>query len=155
PSPPPTRSKHPPPYVPAPLGAAARAAVRLAEVARSRAVGTLAFGWQSGRLPVELPCLVLVDPLEPHALEPPRGSRTQISGAVPAVDDDRSASVELRACLGLDLSKWHVDGAGDVLLSVFLGRKDIHELCALRQQPLDLRPVDRLRHADLRPSALR
>ena len=73
---------------------AARGDVAPGDVTRSRLLGVRSLRRQSGGQPVELPGRVVVDLLEAKALEPPRGPRAEVSGRVPAVDDDRTVPVE-------------------------------------------------------------
>ncbi len=81
----------------------ARRYVPAGHVAGARALSAGALDRKTGREPVEFPVDVVVDLRVPQALEPPRGSWTEVSGGVPAVDDDRPGRSELPSGLGLDL----------------------------------------------------
>lgn len=55
---------------------------------------------------------VLVDPLEPDALEPRRGSWAHVSLGVVAVDDHRAIAVELLRALAVELLERDADRPG-------------------------------------------
>src|SRR5262249_46743399 len=72
------------------------------------------------------------------ALEPPRGSRAQVSLVVVAVDDHRPLALESPRRLRIQGFQGDVDRARKVLLLVFGLRKHLDELRALGEQPLHL-----------------
>ena len=79
--------------------------------------------------PVELAFHIVID-LVSLALEPPRGPRAEVSGRVPAVDDDRLARVELPSRLRLDLPQRQVDRAGKMVFLELLRSQHLDQLCA-------------------------
>ena len=101
------------------------------EITSRRLLGEPSLAGQAERAPVALAVRVLVDLLEPHRVEPPRGSWAQVSLIVVAVDDDRPTAVELQSRLAVQLLERDIDSAGDVLLFVLLARKHFDELRAL------------------------
>src|SRR5262245_43403943 len=83
---------------------------------------------------------------EADALEPPRGSRAQVSLVVVAIDDHRPPALEPPRRLRIQGLQGDVDRAGKVLLLVLGLRQHLHELRALGEQALHLVPADRDRH---------
>ena len=77
---------------------------------------------QSGRQPVQLAGDVLVDLLEPEALEPPRGPRAHVSEAVPAIDDDRAGAIQAGGRRLGELAERDIACARQVLLAVLVDR---------------------------------
>src|SRR5215218_3702396 len=77
-----------------------------------RPAGVPTLGRQASGQPVQLTGHVVVDLGEPKALEPPRGSWTEVSGRVPAVHDDGPARVERPPGLGLDLAEGRLIAPG-------------------------------------------
>ena len=67
-----------------------------------RRVGAL--GRQSGGQPVNLSVDVVVNVGEPESFKPPRGPCTEVSGGVPAVDQDRPFGIQPTGCLSVDLT---------------------------------------------------
>src|SRR6266508_4637477 len=73
------------------------------DVARAWALSIPTLRRKPGRDAVQLPGLVVVDLSEPDALEPPRGPRAEVSGGVPAVDDDRPGRIQAGPRFRFDL----------------------------------------------------
>ncbi len=69
----------------------------------------------------------VVDLREPHALEPPRGSRAEVSLKVVAVDDHRTPVIELGRGSSIELLEGDVDRSLEMLLFVFVGRQNLDE----------------------------
>jgi hypothetical protein len=88
---------------------------------------------------------VVVHVGEPKLLEPARGSGTEISLVVEAVDDDRPGRVETLES-SLDLIERKVHRAGDVLLDERLRGQHVDELCALGDELTNLLGADGSRH---------
>src|SRR6266511_3674075 len=118
----------------------------------ARALRIPALRREPGGDPVQLTGVVVVDLGEPEALEPPRGSWAQVSGRVPAIDDDRPGWIQAGPRICLDLGQGKVDRAREVLVLVLLSRQDLDQLSALGQEPLDLVPIDALRHQAILPA---
>jgi hypothetical protein len=64
---------------------------------------------------------------EAERFEPPRGSRTEVSEVIVAVNDDRTIVVDPVDRFRRQLLQRDVVGAGKVLLDVLLARKDLEE----------------------------
>ena len=109
-----------------------------------RGVGT--FGWEPGGHPVEFAIHVVVHAVESEALEPPRGPWAQVSGRVPAVDDDRPAGIQHGSGLGLQLPKRKTYGPGEMILFVLGRRQDLDNLGIFIYEPLNLLAIDSLGH---------
>src|SRR5439155_19187105 len=92
--------------------------------------GLAAFAREAAREPVGLTGDVVVDVWESHGGEPARGSWAHVSQRVEAVNDHRAAPVELGGRLGPELLERNVERAWQVLVCVFVGRKDLDELSA-------------------------
>ncbi len=74
--------------------------------------GGIALVAQPERQPVHLARDIVVDPLEPEAFEPPRGSRAHVSLEVVAIHDDWPGGIDTRRCLGVEFLEGKVDRAG-------------------------------------------
>jgi hypothetical protein len=71
----------------------------------SRTLGVRALGGKARREPVQLSVHVIMDYREAERFEPPRGSWAEVSGRIPAVDDDRPVGIEPPLRLGFDLAE--------------------------------------------------
>jgi len=102
------------------------------------------------RQPVGAPVLlagdVVVHAVEPHRVEPPRGSRAEVSLVVVAVDDHRPLAVELARRALVELFERDADRADDVFLLEFLRRQHFDQVRVLvGDQAADLVSVNRPR----------
>jgi hypothetical protein len=104
-----------------------------------------AFGRQSGGHPVKLSGAVLVHVAKPQAVEPRRGSWSQVSTGVPAVDDHDLAGVEGARVL-FQSPQRKADRTWKVILGVLLGWKYFDEPCSFTHQLLNLLAIDSRRH---------
>lgn len=120
--------------------------VPASEVADYGDVGMLPLTREARRQPVGLSGDVLVNVGEPEALEPPRGSRAQVSLIVPAVGHDGSPAVEPRCPLPVQFLQRDVDRTRQVLLRILSLGKHFQDLSALGHQAPDLSPIDVLGH---------
>lgn len=110
-------------------------------------VGQRTFQGEPACRPVRLACDIVEDLSEAQALEPPRGPGAKVSLMVGAVDDDGPVSVEAGGCLAAELLQRDVYRSLDVLFTVLPFREDFHELCALREEPLNVVSSDDGRHS--------
>ena len=124
----------------------ARRDILASDVSRSSTCGVSPFGGKPGRQPIELPVYLVIHLLEPEALEPPRGSRAQVSGCVPAVDEDWFRRIEPPLGLGFEASERETDGPRKMVLFVFLSGQHLHHLRPFPHEPLDVFAIDGLRH---------
>ena len=83
---------------------------------------------------------------EAKRLEPPRGPWAEVSGRVPAVDDDGAIAIQDGLGLLLEASKREVDRSRQVVLQVLGGRKHLDELSSLGDEAPDFLSVDFTRH---------
>jgi len=150
----PSRRSHALQYLADRLVEATRRDIPPRHVAGARTRRGLALGRKAGGEPVELAGGVVVDLRESEALEPPRGPWTEISGRVPAVDDDGRVLVEFACRLRLDLAQGQVDRAREVVLFEFLAGQDLHDLRPHVHQLLQLVALKVL-HSRLLPDVLR
>src|SRR5437773_888823 len=116
--------------------------------ARARALCVLALGWKPGRHPVELAGVIVKDLCEAEELEPRRGSRRHVSSRIPAVHDHRVLLVEGLNGLPIDLAQGDAQGAGKMILLVFLSLEHLDEQSSLRDQVLELIAIDHRRHTN-------
>src|SRR5438132_6473199 len=142
-------------HVAHPIIEPARGDVLASHVSRPGQPGQRALRRHPGRQPVRLSRLVVVDLAESQALEPPRGSRADVSGRVPAVHDDRPIGIEPVPGLLVDSADRDADGARKVLLLILLARQHLDQLRTLGQPPLHPVPADPLGHgSDSAPHAI-
>jgi hypothetical protein len=111
----------------------------------SGVAGKLSFHGQAAGAPVRLAADVVIDVSETEAFEPQRGTRTNVSESVGAVDNDRQRPVErIRSLVEF------LDGQGlralNVKLLVLGMRQDVHEPGAPLQQVNDLLVAYLLNH---------
>src|SRR5882724_8309421 len=124
----------------------ARRDIPASHVSSSSARGVRPFCGKACRQPVELSVDVVVHLLEPEALEPPRGSWAQVSGRVPAVDEDRPERIELFLGLGFEASERETDGARKMIsLKLFRGQH-LHHLRPFPHESPNVIAIDLLRH---------
>jgi hypothetical protein len=91
----------------------------------------LAFDRQTEGEPILFSGDIIENRLKSKALEPPRGSRAQVSLEIVAVHDDWPALVEFRRCFSTELPERDVDRGGKMRLFVLIRSEDFHELCAI------------------------
>lgn len=106
-------------------------------VAGSGLRGIVALGWKAGGQPVNLPVDVVVNVGKPETFEPPRGPCTEVSGGVPAVDQDRPCGIQPALCLSVDLPKRQVDRSRKVVFLELLSTQNLDHLNAPVHQRLD------------------
>jgi hypothetical protein len=94
-------------------------------------LGELAFDRQAESKPVLFSGDVIKNRFETKTLEPPRGSRAQVSLQIITVNDDWPAFVEFRRCFPIEVPERDVDGSGEVRFFVLFGSKDFDELCPI------------------------
>jgi len=116
------------------------------DVSRSSPRGVSPFGGEPGRQPIELSVYVVVYLLEPEALEPPRGSWAQVSGRIPAVDDDWLRRIESALGLGFEASERETDGPREMVLLELLPGQHLHHLRPFPHESLNVFAIDGLRH---------
>jgi hypothetical protein len=77
-----------------------------------RRIPLLSFHWQAIGQPVDFSRFIIKYLLEAQAFEPPRGSWTQVSLIVVAINDDRPVFLQFAGRLLVERLKWNVDGLG-------------------------------------------
>jgi hypothetical protein len=85
----------------------------------------------------------VVEAGEPESGEPARGAWTQVSEAVPAVDNDVAYRIQLLGRLCVQLREREADRAREMELLVVLSRQDLDDLRAARDEFVELGDVDR------------
>jgi hypothetical protein len=121
----------------------ARGNVRPCDRSDTRAAVRASFERQPERTPVGLAGRVVVDAREADVFEPPRGSRTEVSLVVVAVDDHRSLRIELRRRGSVERLEWKVQRTGQVLVFEVVFREHLDDLRVLvAAEPLNLVVVD-------------
>lgn len=100
-------------------------------------VGVRTFGRKAGCHPIQLSRPVLVNLAKPPTFEPRRGSWSQISTGVPAVDNHRLAGVEGARVL-FETPQRKANRTWQVVFYVLLGRKHLDEPGSLADQLLNL-----------------
>ena len=96
----------------------------------------------------------VINPLEPESFKPARGSWTQISLVVEAVDNHRALLVERLGPLCAQILQRQTDRAGNVFgVKLFLA-KDFNEQGPLLHEPLDFDVVNVRNQSDLPGSGL-
>ena len=89
-----------------------------------------------------LACGVVVDAGEAESGEPARGAWTQVSEAVPAVDDDVASPIQPLGRFGVQLREWKTDRAREMELLVALSRQDLDDLRAAGDAFVEVGDVD-------------
>jgi hypothetical protein len=74
--------------------------------------------------------------VEAESLEPPRGSRAQVSLEVEAVRDNGSAAIQASGALRVELLQREVDRARKVAVLVLVPREHVEQLRAFFEQAL-------------------
>jgi hypothetical protein len=87
-------------------------------------LGKLAFNRQPEGKPILFSGDIIKDRFKSKRLEPPRGSRTQVSLQIVAVNDNWLALVKFGRRFSLELPEWDVDRPRKVCLIVLLRSKD-------------------------------
>jgi hypothetical protein len=108
----------------------------------------LTFEGEACREPVDLARGIVEDLVEAEAVEPPRGSRADVSGVVEAVHDDRTRAIQNLARLLFEVTQREVDRPGKVGVAVLVRRQDVDEPNARQlEHPLQFFALDRLHGA--------
>jgi hypothetical protein len=115
-------------------------------LAGNRNAGLLSLARQAAGEPVLLAGDVVVYVPEAKRLEPARGSRTEVSYRVPAVDDHGPVAVQARDGLGVELLERHADRSSKMLLAVLVLGQDLEQVSAVRMQLLNLLCLNRSSH---------
>jgi hypothetical protein len=112
-------------------------------------VGVLPFTRKTRRQPIGLSGDVMENVRESEALEPPRGSRAQVSLIVPTVGHDGSRPIQLGYRLPIQLLQRDVDRTRQVLLHKLSLREHLQDLGPLGPQASYFLAIDFLGHGPL------
>jgi hypothetical protein len=110
----------------------------------STAVTDVSLGGQAENRPTGPPADQIVDPRETELIETARGSGTEVSMLIEAIDDHRPRPIELLDCVGIEGLEGQAHRAREVLLDEDRVRQDVHHQRAVVHQlagPVDIDPL--------------